>query len=173
MSTRSKTASALTSLGIVVLGWHQFVGVSTSSATSAPTVTVTATATPSSDSTSSTTGGTSNTSSSTATTAAASSATSSAAASGYKDGTYTGTTETFQYGSLSVTVTISDGKITKVTENLVEDGSGRTQQIDSYAVPELRQEVLSAQSSSISMISGATFTSSAYQSSLQSALDQA
>ena len=40
------------------------------------------------------------------------------------------------------------------------------------AIPQLRQEVLSAQSAHIDGVSGASFTSQAYVQSLQSALDQ-
>lgn len=172
MSTRSKTASALTSLGIIALGWHQFVGTPASSAASSPTVTVTATQAPATSSAGTGDQATSSAGTATATTDPTT-ATSAAASSAYRDGTYTGATQTYRYGTLSVTVTVSGGKITQVSENVVGEGSGRTEEINSYAVPELRQEVLSAQSGSISMVSGATFTSSAYQASLQSALDQA
>ena len=41
------------------------------------------------------------------------------------------------------------------------------------AEPILRAEVLAAQSADVSMVSGATYTSRAYLTSLQSALDQA
>ena len=45
--------------------------------------------------------------------------------------------------------------------------------INSYALPQLIQETLDAQSADIDMVSGATVTSGGYLQSLQSALDQA
>ena len=53
------------------------------------------------------------------------------------------------------------------------DASGRDQEINSEAVPELVQETMQAQSAQIDMVSGATYTSDGYVTSLQSALDQA
>ncbi|MGC0371044.1 FMN-binding protein [Microbacterium sp. SLBN-111] len=49
----------------------------------------------------------------------------------------------------------------------------RDQQINSRALPILVQETLSAQSADIDMVSGATYTSTGYKKSLQSALDEA
>jgi len=46
----------------------------------------------------------------------------------------------------------------------------RSQYIMSQSLPYLRQEFLSAQSSNIQMVSGATYTSMAFEQSLQSAL---
>jgi uncharacterized protein with FMN-binding domain len=51
--------------------------------------------------------------------------------------------------------------------------NGQDQMINSNAVPILNQEAVDAQSSSIDMVSGATFTSQGYIGSLQSAIDQA
>ena len=47
------------------------------------------------------------------------------------------------------------------------------QEINGYAVPILNEEVVQAQSATIDMVSGATFTSDGYIQSLQSAIDQA
>ncbi|MBO0870989.1 MAG: FMN-binding protein, partial [Micromonosporaceae bacterium] len=44
-------------------------------------------------------------------------------------------------------------------------------EINSYALPQLREQALSAQSAQIDGVSGATVTSDGYRSSLQSALD--
>ena len=49
----------------------------------------------------------------------------------------------------------------------------RDQEINSAAVPILNQESVAAQSSSIDMVSGATYTSDGYIQSLQSAIDAA
>jgi uncharacterized protein with FMN-binding domain len=48
--------------------------------------------------------------------------------------------------------------------------TSRSQFIMSQALPILRQEFLSAQSANIQMVSGATYTSQAFEQSLQSAL---
>jgi uncharacterized protein with FMN-binding domain len=77
------------------------------------------------------------------------------------------------YGPVQVQITVQDGKITKVTAVDYPTENPRDQEINSYAIPQLDQEALSAQSASIDTVSGATVTSDGYISSLQSALDQA
>nr|WP_256128123.1 FMN-binding protein [Arthrobacter sp. SDTb3-6] len=85
----------------------------------------------------------------------------------------TGSTVDTQYGPVQVQVTLTGTKITDVTAIQVPSGNGRDQQINSYAVPQLTQEVLAAQSAHVDMVSGGTYTSEGYLTSLQSALDQA
>jgi uncharacterized protein with FMN-binding domain len=92
---------------------------------------------------------------------------------GTTDGTYTGQTVSTRFGDVQVQVTVSGGLISDVTALHLTDRDGRSVSISNRAVPILRQEVLSAQSASVQMVSGATYTSEAYLSSLQSALDQA
>jgi uncharacterized protein with FMN-binding domain len=53
------------------------------------------------------------------------------------------------------------------------ENSPRDQQINAYAVPELNQEAVTAGRATIDVVSGATYTSNGYITSLQSALDQA
>ena len=91
----------------------------------------------------------------------------------YKDGTYTGTTVQHRFGSVTVTVTISGGKITNVTAQALDPGDGRSRSIDSQAVPIMKQEVLAADSANVQTLSGATYTTTAYITSLQSALAKA
>ena len=98
----------------------------------------------------------------------AASATTSAA-----DGTYTGSAVSTRWGDVQVQVTISGGTIADVTALQLTDHDGRSIQISNRAEPVLRSEVLQAQSASVAMVSGATYTSAAYLQSLQSALDQA
>jgi uncharacterized protein with FMN-binding domain len=74
---------------------------------------------------------------------------------------------------VQVAVTISGGSITDVQALHLTNADGRSVQISNYAAPILRQEVLGSQSAHVSNVSGATYTSRAYLSSLQSALDQA
>lgn len=107
------------------------------------------------------------------TTAAAPSASSQSTTTGYKDGTYTGSSQTGVYDTIQVAITISGGKITSVNTPVLIGDSGHSNMINSYAVPQLNQEVITAQSAQIDGVSGASYTTQAYTQSLQSALDQA
>ncbi len=83
-----------------------------------------------------------------------------------------GSAEDDGFGPVQVQVTIAGGRITDVrTLQMPRDGHSR--RINSRAVPQLRQEVLDAQSARVDTISGATATSEAYRRSLQAALDAA
>jgi uncharacterized protein with FMN-binding domain len=84
----------------------------------------------------------------------------------------TGAVTPYAYGQLSVTVTERGTRITDVEMASLNETDARSVGIDDQAIPQLRQEVLSAQSAHIDGVSGATFTSEAYVQSLQSALDQ-
>jgi uncharacterized protein with FMN-binding domain len=72
-----------------------------------------------------------------------------------------------------VQVIISNGKIADVKVLQYPDGNGRDQEINSYALPELHDQVIAAQSANIDGVSGATVTSRGYTQSLQAALDTA
>ncbi|MFI6249455.1 FMN-binding protein [Streptomyces sp. NPDC051016] len=87
--------------------------------------------------------------------------------------TVTGDTVQTRWGPVQVKVTIKGGRITDVTAVQYPTENPRDQQINSYAVPQLRSEALAAQSADIDTVSGATYTSDGYQQSLQSALDSA
>lgn len=102
-------------------------------------------------------------------------ATGSGGSSGSASGTRTLTGDSVQtrYGPVQVRVTLADGKITDVTAVEYPQENPRDQQINSYAVPELTREALTAQSAAIDTVSGATYTSDGYRRSLQSALDSA
>jgi uncharacterized protein with FMN-binding domain len=154
VSIRAKVAAVVASAGVLGAGWA--VGTANGS-TVATTPTTPTTAT---------TAATSGTSGTTKTTTTSGSTT-------YKDGTYTGTTVTHQYGSVAVTVTISGGKITNVTAQAASAGDRRSSSINSQAIPMMKTEVLSANSAKVSTVSGATYTTTAYISSLQSALAKA
>jgi uncharacterized protein with FMN-binding domain len=86
--------------------------------------------------------------------------------------TVNGTTVDNGYGPVQVQVQIANGRIVDVTVlSLPRDG--HSERINSYAVPQLREEVLRAQDARIDVVSGATDTSLAYTRSLQAALDAA
>jgi uncharacterized protein with FMN-binding domain len=93
------------------------------------------------------------------------------AGSGLKNGSYTASASE-KYGTVTLTITISGGKLTNASASYAASSS-ESQQISANAFPKLRQEALAAQSANIASVSGATYTSSAYKSSLQAALNAA
>ena len=97
----------------------------------------------------------------------------SAMAGKYKDGTYTGPTNDVIYGQIQVVATISGGKITKVAVPVYPTDGGHTQEVNSMAVPILKQEALAAQSANVNVVSGATQTSQGFEQSLAGALAEA
>ena len=88
-----------------------------------------------------------------------------------RPGQLTGSDTPNQYGDVQVRVTAAGGRITQVAARL-PSGDGRSQQISSFAGPQLAQQALTAQSAKIDGVSGATYTSDSYKTSLQSAIDQ-
>ncbi|OZD55757.1 FMN-binding protein [Rhodococcus sp. 06-1477-1B] len=93
--------------------------------------------------------------------------------SGLTDGTYTGQAASTRFGPVQVQITVSGGAITDVQVPQYPSENGRDQQINARALPTLVTETVRAQSAQIDMVSGATYTSTGYRTSLQSALDQA
>jgi uncharacterized protein with FMN-binding domain len=83
-----------------------------------------------------------------------------------------GTTVPYGYGELAVKVTARGNRITNVALTTLQTAEPYSQQLAGQAIPTLRSEVLSAQTASISAVSGATYTSDAYARSLQAALDK-
>jgi uncharacterized protein with FMN-binding domain len=83
-----------------------------------------------------------------------------------------GALERYGYGELAVRVTVSRNRITNVTVPALQTADPTSQQIAGQAIPMLRSEVLAADSASINGVSGATFTSEAYATSVQAALDK-
>jgi len=90
-----------------------------------------------------------------------------------QSGTFTGAVESTRYGNVQVQITVANGAITDVKALQLTDDGGRSVQISNRAAPILRSEVLKAQSALVSSVSGATYTTDGYLSSLQSALDKA
>lgn len=96
-----------------------------------------------------------------------------ASSTGLADGSYTGAATNTRYGPVQVRVTVAGGSISDVTVLQYPNSEREDRQINQSALPVLISETLSAQSASIDMVSGATYTSKGYVGSLQSALDQA
>lgn len=90
----------------------------------------------------------------------------------FVDGTVTGPVVSTRFGDVQVQVTITAGLVDEVTALQLPSGDGHSRQISQAAEPILREEALTAQSASIDLLSGATYTSRAYVKSLQAALDQ-
>ena len=87
--------------------------------------------------------------------------------------TVNGATVDTPYGPVQVQITVAGGRIVRAEAvNYPQDG-GRSQEINSQAIPQLNRHATSAQSANIDTVSGATYTSQGYRQSLQSALDAA
>lgn len=76
------------------------------------------------------------------------------------------------YGPVQVQIVVTDGQLTSVT-GVQQSYDGKSQQISSYALPQLEQQAMTAQSSKVDGVSGASYTSAGFKKSLQSALTKA
>ncbi|WP_116114856.1 FMN-binding protein [Austwickia chelonae] len=90
----------------------------------------------------------------------------------YRDGQYSGERADYKYGDTTVKITVAGGCITQVEAALNANSSYSTQ-LQGKAGPVLKDRVVAANSAEISTVSGATYTSQAYRTSLQAAVDQA
>jgi uncharacterized protein with FMN-binding domain len=183
---RAGISAALASAAILVVGWQAGAQVTASNAstvttsaagttggTASGTGSTAAGATGSSPSGSSSGTGAGTGSTTGSSSGAGSSSTSTLGASAKAGGTYAGTAVETRFGTVQVQVTIKAGVITDVTALHLTDQEQRSVQISARAAPLLRSEVLSAQSANVQTIGGATYTSEAYLTSLQAALDAA
>lgn len=84
----------------------------------------------------------------------------------YKDGTFTGTGSN-RRGSIQVAVKIKNDKITDVT---ISDYGMHYSESDVDGLPD---EVVQKQSASVNNVSGATYSTQAFQDAIQDALSQA
>ena len=89
------------------------------------------------------------------------------------DLTVNGTSAGTRYGPVQVRVTVRSHRLVAVTALAYPSSGGRDREISGFALPQLEQEAIAAQSAQIDTVSGATFTSDGYRRSLQSALDAA
>ena len=78
-----------------------------------------------------------------------------------------------RYGLVQVQVTVRGGRLVTAKAIDYPRSSGQDEQINGQAIPILEQETLTAQSSRVDTVSGATYTSDGYRRSLQAALDTA
>jgi uncharacterized protein with FMN-binding domain len=85
-------------------------------------------------------------------------------------GSYTGLKVNTRYGPLQVKVTISNGKITSITAPFSPADDGRSRTISATALPVLITQAITAQTGYVNGVSGASYTSEGFRSSLASAL---
>ncbi len=86
---------------------------------------------------------------------------------------YAGAVVPTRFGNVQVQITVADHRITSAGVLQIPDRDRKDVQINNRAVPILNQAAVAAQSADLDMVSGATITSLAYRTSLQSAIDQA
>jgi len=87
--------------------------------------------------------------------------------------TYTGPVAENPYGPVQVQVVEEGSKIVDVKALQMPTEHALSQEISEKVAPMLRTEVLQAQNAEINIVSGATYTSESFASSLQGALRQA
>ena len=86
-------------------------------------------------------------------------------------GTFTGPSVNVNYGNVQVKITVVDGRITDAVA--VKAPSGKNDRYTNMAVPVLKAQTLAAQNANIQGVSGASYTSYGWYTSLQGALAQA
>ena len=87
------------------------------------------------------------------------------------NGMFTGPSVNVNYGNVQVKITVVDGRITDAVA--VKAPSGKNDRYTNMAVPVLKAQTLAAQSANIQGVSGASYTSYGWYTSLQGALAQA
>ena len=97
----------------------------------------------------------------------------SAAARGGRVRRATGPAVATPFSNIQVAVTLTGRELTRVETVALSGVGARTQALNARAEPILRREALRAQSAHIDVVTGATYTSESYRSSLQQALDAA
>jgi uncharacterized protein with FMN-binding domain len=85
--------------------------------------------------------------------------------------TFTGSVVTTRYGPVQVKITVENGKITDA--QAVQVPTGSSDRYTQMSVPVLRERTIAAQSAKIQAVSGASFTSYGWYTSLASAISKA
>lgn len=91
----------------------------------------------------------------------------------YTGTSYTGSSYQSPWGAMQVSISVSDGQITDIQWEQIPLGDGHSSRINSYAAPLLVDQALAAQSASVDGVSGATYTTEGFRTSLQSAIQKA
>jgi uncharacterized protein with FMN-binding domain len=90
-----------------------------------------------------------------------------------KDGEYAGKRVNAFYGYLKVQAVVSGGKLTDVIVLEYPDDDRRSRELNDQVLPYLIKEAVAGQTYKVDSITGATFTSNAFMSSLKEALKAA
>jgi uncharacterized protein with FMN-binding domain len=90
----------------------------------------------------------------------------------FKDGVFKGKASNNPYGTIQVSIRVTDGKISAAQASYPLTGDSAT--INPPAIASLKQQTLTAKTADdVNAVSGATYTSKSYKESLQAALDAA
>ncbi len=87
------------------------------------------------------------------------------------NGTFTGPVVDVSYGNVQVQITVTNGKITDAQALIAP--TGKNDKYTKMSLPTLRQQTLTAQSTSIQGVSGASYTTYGWRKSLQGAMVKA
>lgn len=88
------------------------------------------------------------------------------------DGVFTGETQLIASGPLTVTMTVTDGRIAQLDVDFPR-GNRHSRALNDRAVPQLVDAALEAQGTEIDLVTGATATTAGFIGSLQDAIDRA
>lgn len=88
----------------------------------------------------------------------------------FANGSYTGNAADAYYGTVQVKAIVKNGQLADVQFLQYPNDRSNSQYINSQAMPLLIQEAIQAQSAQVDGVSGATFTSQAFEQSLATAL---
>ncbi len=88
----------------------------------------------------------------------------------YQDGTWTGSPVRQYYGYVQVQAHVKNGKISSIDILKAPTDRRTSRYINSKALPMLEREIVMAQNTNVSYISGATLTSQAFLNSANDAL---
>jgi uncharacterized protein with FMN-binding domain len=87
------------------------------------------------------------------------------------NGTFTGPVVDVSYGNVQVQITVTNGKITDAQALIAP--TGKNDKYTRMALPQLKQQTLAAQSTTIQGASGASYTTYGWRKSLQGAMVKA
>ncbi|CAN5225982.1 hypothetical protein BH09PAT2_BH09PAT2_01300 [soil metagenome] len=91
----------------------------------------------------------------------------------YKDGEYAGTAEDAYYGNIQVKAVIQNGQLADVVFLQYPNDHHESVEINTRAMPILKEEAIQAQNANVDIVSRATDSSQAFIKSLSAALQEA
>jgi uncharacterized protein with FMN-binding domain len=88
-----------------------------------------------------------------------------------QDGTFLGSSQSFEWGNIQVQIEVKANKIVDVTTVKYPDDSPRSVMVNKKALPKLEKQTKKNQSAKLTNITGATETSEEFMNSLQAAIN--